>query len=145
MTNQAIRPHRYVMLLLMFAAIFMIVSVSYSQSGNRATREIAFYKITGPLQVFSLEDKQAKIDDLTWNLTDTFRTKDIPRDWKKNGTVEFSEREVWVYYYVTLVTETSHARKSIDKKTPKLITNPDEIQEIHDKGGKIYKIEPAPM
>jgi hypothetical protein len=125
----------------------MNVSVSYSQPGNRATRVIAFYKMTGPLQVFSLEDKQARIDDLTWDLADTFPTKEIPREWKKKGTVEFPEREVWVYYYVTLVTETatSHARERIDKKTPKLITNPDDIQKIHDKGGRIYKIELAPM
>jgi hypothetical protein len=135
------------MLLLMFITLFMIVSVSYSQPGDRATSEIAFYKMTGPLQVFSLADKQARIDDITWALADTFRTKDIPRDWKRKGTVEFTERNVWVYYYVSLVTVTkaSTNSKQSDKKKIQLITDPEEIKEIHDKGGKIYKIELAPM
>lgn len=141
--------YSYIMsvLVLVAAFAFLIVDASYSQPNTKTTREIAFYKITGPLQVFSLEEKHAKIDDLTWDLAATFRIKEIPREWKKNGTVEFEEREVWVYYYVSLltVTEASSAPKKTDKKALQLINTPDEIQKIHELGGKIYKIELAPM
>jgi len=131
---------------MVLVAAFMSVSVSYSQPGNRAKGEIAFYKMTGPLQVFSLGDKRAQIDDLTWELTDDFRTKEIPREWDKKDTVEFAEREVWVYYYVSLLTEASFVgKKDTDKKVIKLITNPDEIEKLRELGGKIYKIERAPM
>lgn len=142
-----IRPHRYlyVLVLSVLVAAFMIVNVGYSQPGKKVTREIKFYKMTGRLQVFSLEAKQAQINDLTWDLSDTFRTKEISPEWKK-GTVEFTERQIWVYYYVSLstVTEESVGTKKTDKKTMKMITDPEEVRKIHEMGGKIYKIECAP-
>jgi hypothetical protein len=147
-SSSVLRQHRYLcfMLFLVLVSALMIVSLSYSQPGNKATRETKFYKMTGCLQVFSLEDKRAQIDDLTWNLADDFRTKEIPREWEK-GTVEFPERNVWVYYYVSLlkVTEASLiGKKETDKKAIQVITYPEEIQKILEMGGKIYKIERAP-
>ena len=48
-------------------------------------------------------------------------TKEIPREWKKQGTVEFTEsQEVWVYYYVSLLTETSPSKKKICCHVPNL-------------------------
>jgi hypothetical protein len=143
-----LKSHRYLYLitLLIIASALTIASLSYSQPGNKANREISFYKMTGPLQVFSLEEKQARIDDLEWDLADDFRTKDVPREWKKKGTVEFTEREVWVYYYVRLSTmkeKSPGAKKGTYKKKIQVITNPDEIQKIREMGGKIYKLERA--
>lgn len=147
-STNVIRTRRYLyrMSLLVVVAVFIIVSFSYSQPSNKANREITFYKMTGPLQVFSLDEKRAQIDDLVWDLADDFRTKDIPREWKRKGTVEFTEREVWVYYYVSLLTvkeESPGAKKETYKKKIQLLTNPDEIQKIREMGGKIYRLERA--
>jgi hypothetical protein len=134
----------YLILLITIAAALMIVSLSYSQPGKKTTSEIT-YKMVGRLQLFSLEDKRAQIDDLVWNLADNFLKKEIPGAWTK-GTVEFTGREVWVYYYVSSLTvaEASHRQSGINKKAIELITNPDEIRKIREMGGKIYKIELRP-
>jgi hypothetical protein len=137
----------YRMTMQVVVAVFLVVSFSYSQPSNKVIREMKFYKMTGPLQVFSLEDKRVKIDDIMWDLTDDFRAKDIPSEWKRKGTLEFTEREVWVYYYVSLLTvkeESTVVKKEIDNKKIQVITDPDEIQKILEMGGKIYKIERAP-
>jgi hypothetical protein len=141
-----LRLRRYpcLILLLIIVSALMLVSLSYSQSGKTSTSEMT-YKMIGRLQLFSLDDKRAQIDDLVWNLADNFRKKEIPSAWTK-GTVEFSEREVWVYYYVSSLTvaEASHRQRGINKNAMELITNPDEIRKIREMGGKIYKIELRP-
>ena len=143
---RVLRSHRYLcfMLLLVIVSALMIVSLSYSQPEKKPTSVIT-YKMIGRLMVFSMEDKRAQIDDLMWDLADNFRKKEIPKTWKK-GTVEFTVREVWVYYYVSSLTvsEASRRQRGAHKKAIELIADPDEIQEILEMGGKIYKIEIPP-
>ena len=146
-SSSMVRSHSYICLifLLVIVSALLIVNLSYSQTGKTSTSEIT-YKMIGRLQLFSLKDKRAQIDDLEWDLADNFRKKEIPSAWEM-GTVEFSEREVWVYYYVSslTVTEASHMQRGTNKKAIELITNPDEIRKIREMGGKIYKIELRPV
>jgi hypothetical protein len=144
------RPHHYlslmVMMLVLVSAV-MIASMCFAQ--NKEGTTIAFYKITGRLQALNLNDHWAQIDDLKWDLTDNFNREGLPGEWKKDGTIEFQEnQQVWVEYYVSL--KVAEGEKSfvpvneIKKGKVRLITKPDDIQKLNERGGKIYKIEVMP-
>ena len=144
------KPHHYLlsfMVVLVVVSATMIVNMSFAQ--NREGTTIAFYKITGRLQALNLNDHWAQIDDLQWDLADTFNKEALPSEWKKDGTVEFQEnQQVWVEYYVSIkITEGEESLagvKKMKKGKVKLITKPDDIQKLNERGGKIYKIKRLP-
>ena len=144
------KPHHYLlsfMVVLVVVSATMIVNMSFAQ--NREGTTIAFYKITGRLQALNLNDHWAQIDDLQWDLADTFNKEALPSEWKKDGTVEFQEnQQVWVEYYVSIkITEGEEFLAGVNKMKKgkvKLITKPDDIQKLNESDGKIYKIKRLP-
>lgn len=141
-------PRRSLSLWVVIALLsaFMIASISYAQTKEKAPIAIEFYKMSGRLQVLDLDDNWVQINGIRWELADNFDKDSLPRTWKKKRAVEFTEgQEVWVHFYVSLVPGASSVDiKKVKEEAIKLITKEAKIKKIHDRGGKIYKIERIP-
>lgn len=146
MAEIIMRPRWYlaVMVALMIAGVLAYVSLGHAQISKKTT--IEYYKITARLQALNLDGNWAQFNGRRWELADNFTKAGLPRDWQKKRNLQFKDNQnVWVNFYVSVRREVSYVAEKMRKKEKIiLIDKPAEIQQIHERGGKIYRIEVLP-
>ena len=123
------------------------VSISYSQVSTERKRDMQFYEIGGRLTALNLKEKWALIDDRTWDLSENFNTKGLPPEWIQQGSYECKKKWIVVRYYVSLPIRSEtplDIGERIKGKNVRKIINAEEMQEIFERGGKIFRIEVMP-
>ena len=127
--------------------VLMSVSISYSQVSTERKTDKQLYEISGHLTALNLKEKWALIDDRRWELSEHFNTEGLPPKWIKKGSYECKNRWIVIRYYVSLPIR-SEAPPDIGESTKgkqvRKVIRSKEIQEIFERGGKIYRIEVMP-
>lgn len=137
------KSHLIIVTAFVIVAALTIASISQAQISTKKT--IGLYKITGKVQILDLDGKWVEIDGRRWELADNFDKKDLPREWQKRKKLEFNDsQKVWIYFYVRLLRIASPEEAKMSKEKIHLVTEPNEIERIHENRGKIYRIELIP-
>jgi hypothetical protein len=127
--------------------VLMSVNISYPQASKGDKPVVQFYEIGGHLTALNLKEKWALIDDRKWDLSDNFNTKGLEPEWIKTGSFECKNKWVVVRYYVSLPVRSDTPPPDIGERSKEKIIeiiNSEEVQDIFERGGKIYKIEVMP-
>ena len=129
--------------------MIMTVSFGYSQVTTAPKKEfvVKSYEIEegGWLTAIDLKEKWAVIDDRKWDLTEDFNTKGLPPAWIKQGSYECKKciKGYIVRYYISLRIPSDTSLTIGEKTKGKIIkvNRGKEIQELLERGGKVYSIE----
>jgi hypothetical protein len=129
---------------LAIAGMLALVSIGHTQNGKKTT--IEFCRIIARLQALNLDGKWVQFNGLKWGLADNFTKAGLPPEWQQTKSLKFNDSQnVWVYVYVRVGSEaSSDAEKMKKTEKIKLVDDPAEIQKIHERGGKIYRIQLQP-
>ena len=151
------RPHRKrtCFLIALIALVIMqapiIVSLGHAQKAQVTAKEmvVQLYETGGRLTAINLKENWVVIDDHKWKLSEHFDTKGLPPEWKKQGGYECKNGWIVVRYYISLRIRSGEAPLDIGGKPKgeskiRGIMNAEELQELFERGGKIYKIEVMP-
>lgn len=121
-----------------------------SAQGESQMPEGEYYEIGGYLLMLNMEKKEALIEGslptaLTWGLIDDFSRNNIKSG--KSVVKEFTRGRFGVKYYVIVADEPVNSGDLLGHTIAptRIDLGPKDIREIHEKGGKIYKLEYIPQ
>ena len=128
----------------------LVVSLGHAQKTPVAEKAmiVQLYETGGRLTSINLNEKRAVIDGLTWELSEHFNPKGLPPRWIRGGGHECKNGSIVVRYYISLRVRSEEAPHDIGEvikgKKARVLMDAEDIQELLNRGGKIYKIEVMP-
>jgi len=128
--------------------VLMMLSIGLAQVTQVEVKKtvVQYYEIGGHLTAINLKEKKAMLDGHKWDLSEDFNKKGLPSEWIKQGSYQCKNGYIVVRYYVSVKIQ-AEAPLNIGEKTKegiREIINAEDVQELFNRGGKVYRIEILP-
>jgi len=130
--------------------LLMSISINHAEVTQNKGKDMVVrsYEIIGHLTAINPKEKWTLIDDHKWELSEDFNAKGLPSEWIKQGGYKCKNGYIVVRYYVSVRIRSEEASLNIGElpvgKKIKEVINSEEIQELFERGGKVYRIEVLP-